>query len=121
MGKRVMIVDDAPFMRTMIRDILQPYGFEIVAEGANGEEAVALYAQHKPDVMTLDIVMPKVTGLEALKRIMQADPKAKVIMVTAIDQREALMEAIKVGAADFIVKPFDDERVLSAVKKAVNE
>lgn len=121
MMKKVMIVDDAPFMRTMIREILQPFGFEIVAEAGDGDEVLALYQQHRPDVVTLDIVMPRMSGLEALKRLVAAEPRAKVIMVTAIDQREALMEAIKIGAADFIVKPFDDERVLSAVKKAAGE
>jgi len=120
MPKRILIVDDALIMRMMIKDILTVSGgYEICGEAADGLEAIEKYKELKPDLVTMDIIMPKCTGIEALKEIMRNDKSAKVIVITAIDQREALMDAIKSGAKDFIVKPFDEERVISAVSKAL--
>lgn len=122
MAKRIVVVDDAPIIRLMIKDILTECGgYEVVAEGATGKEACALYKQHKPDLVTMDIVMPEMDGIEALEAILKDDPKAKVVMVTAIDQREALMKAVRLGAIDYIVKPFEADRVMSAVQKAFGE
>lgn len=118
MSKKIVIIDDAPFMRMMIRNALRPAGFEICAEAGDGEQAVALYREHRPDAMTLDITMPGMSGLEALRLIRTEFPEAKIVMVTAIDQKEALAEAVSLGAADFIVKPFESERVLTAVRRA---
>ncbi|HOD39185.1 MAG: Chemotaxis protein CheY [bacterium ADurb.Bin243] len=120
MPKRILIVDDALIMRMMIKDILTVSGgYEICGEAADGLEAIEKYKELKPDLVTMDIIMPKCTGIEALKEIIRNDKSAKVIVITAIDQREALMDAIKSGAKDFIVKPFDEERVISAVSKAL--
>jgi len=120
MGKRIMIVDDAPVVRLMLKDILQHYNFEIVAEAKNGNEAVEKYKQFRPDLTTLDVTMPEKDGIEALEEIMAFDKDARVVMVTAIDQRDSLMKAIKLGALDYIVKPFEDDRVISAVNKALS-
>ncbi|NTV30248.1 MAG: response regulator [Candidatus Omnitrophica bacterium] len=122
MAKRILLVDDAPIIRLMIKDILvECGGYEIVAEGATGKEALDLYKQLKPDLVTMDIVMPEMDGIQALEEILKFDPKAKVVMVTAIDQRESLMKAIRLGATDYIVKPFEADRVMSAVQKALGE
>lgn len=118
-GKKILVVDDAPFMREMIKDIIKSLGHEIVGEATNGQEAIDKYQELKPDLVTMDLVMPEFSGIDGLKGIKANDPKAKVIMITAIDQRESLVEAIEIGAADFVVKPFDDERVISAVSKAL--
>lgn len=117
---KVLIVDDAQFMRMMIRDIVISMGHEVVEEGSNGQEAVELYQKHNPDLVTLDLVMPQKSGTEALKEIREINANAKVIIVSAIDQRETLMEAIRSGAHDFIVKPFEEERVQNAISKALS-
>lgn len=114
---RVLIVDDAKFMRHMIRSIFQELGWEVVGEAENGQEACELYEQLLPDLVTMDIVMPDVSGIEALKIIREKDPDAKVIMISAIDQREPLMEALKLGAADYVVKPFEKDRVQEALQR----
>lgn len=119
MPARILIVDDAAFMRLLVKKALVPAGFEIAGEAANGAEAVRMYAQLKPDLVTIDMVMPEVDGIEAIRRIRAADPKAKLVVVSAVDQRENLLEAIRLGAADYIVKPFDAERVISAVRRAL--
>ena len=116
---KVLIVDDAAFMRMMIKDILEKNGYEIVGEAANGAVAVEMYQKEKPDVVTMDITMPDVDGIEAVKRIKEIDPAAKVIMCSAMGQQSMVMEAIKAGARDFIVKPFQADRVLEAVQKVV--
>lgn len=121
MGKRIMIVDDAPIVRLMLKDILVFNGYEVIAECVNGMEAVEKYKELSPDLVTCDIVMPEKDGIEALGDILEHDPNAKVVMVTAVDQRESLMKAIRKGATDYIVKPFENERVLSAVKNALGE
>jgi two-component system chemotaxis response regulator CheY len=105
--KRVMIVDDALIMRQRIREIAEEAGWLVVAEAKNGEEAVELYPQVKPDLVTLDIVMPKVDGVAALRRLIEDDPQASVVMVSAVNQKGKLAECIQAGAIDFIVKPFD--------------
>lgn len=120
MPSRILIVDDALIMRMMIKDILTVSGgYEICGEAVDGFDAIEKYKQLKPDLVTMDIIMPKCTGIEALKEIIKIDKTARIIVITAIDQREALMDAIKSGAKDFIVKPFDEERVISAVSKAL--
>lgn len=119
---KILIVDDALIMRMMIKDILQVVGgYEICGEASDGFEAIEKYKELKPDLVTMDIIMPKCNGIEALKEIMKYDKNAKIVVITAIDQREALMEAIKHGAKDFIVKPFDEERVISAISKALSK
>jgi two-component system chemotaxis response regulator CheY len=115
--RRLLIVDDAMFMRKLIRGVAVEAGWEIAGEAGNGEEAIALYAQHKPDLVTMDLVMPVMGGLEALRQIRALDPKAQVVVVTALDQKQALMESIRDGAIDFIVKPFERERVSNLLSK----
>jgi len=114
--KRVILCDDAPIIRLMLKDILEYNGYEIVAECSNGNEAVAKYKELKPDLVTMDIIMPDKDGIQALEEILGLDSNAKVVMVTAIDERESLIKAIKLGATDYIVKPFEEERVLSAIR-----
>jgi two-component system chemotaxis response regulator CheY len=113
MVKRVLIVDDALIMRKRIKEIAERAGWEVAGEATNGEEAVAMYRQTHPDLVTLDIVMPKMDGVAALREVMSADPDARVVMVSAVDQREKLTECIETGAIDFIVKPFDVTRLSS--------
>ena len=115
--RRLLIVDDAMFMRKLIRGVAIEAGWEVAGEAANGEEATALYAQLKPDLVTMDLVMPVMGGLEALRQIRTLDPQAKVVVVTALDQKQALMESIRDGAIDFIVKPFERERVRNLLSK----
>lgn len=116
---KVLIVDDAAFMRMMIKDILQKNGYEVIGEAANGLEAVELYKAHQPDLVTMDITMPEMDGIEAVKQIKAINPAAKVIMCSAMGQQSMVMDAIKAGANDFIVKPFQADRVLEAIKKIV--
>ena len=117
MAKRLLIVDDALIMRKRIRDIAEAAGWEVAGEAGNGEEAVAMYDQLAPDLVTLDIVMPQMDGVAALKAVMAADPGARVVMVSAVDQRAKLTECIQSGALDFIVKPFDTARLRSLFDK----
>ncbi|MDR0649658.1 MAG: response regulator [Synergistaceae bacterium] len=119
MGTKVLIVDDAAFMRMMLRDILAKNGFEVVGEADNGKVAVQMYSELKPDVVTMDITMPEMDGIAAVKKIKEADPAAKVVMVSAMGQQAMVIEAIRSGAADFIVKPFQPDRVLEALGKAL--
>jgi two-component system chemotaxis response regulator CheY len=120
MGTKVLIVDDAAFMRMMLRDILAKNGFEVVGEADNGKVAVQMYNDLKPDVVTMDITMPEMDGIAAVKEIKAADPAAKVVMVSAMGQQAMVIEAIRSGAADFIVKPFQPDRVLEALGKALS-
>ena len=115
--RRLLVVDDALFMRKLIRGVAAEAGWEVVAEAVNGQEAIALYSQHKPDLVTMDLVMPVMGGLEALRKIRELDPKAQVVVVTALDQKQALMDSIRDGALDFIVKPFERSRVLNLLIK----
>ena len=116
---KVLIVDDAAFMRMMIKDILEKNSFEIVGEANNGIVAVDLYKKEKPDVVTMDITMPDMDGIEAVKQIKAYDPNAKIVMCSAMGQQSMVMEAIRAGAKDFIVKPFQADIVLEAIKKVI--
>lgn len=121
MKKKILVVDDAPIMRLIIKDTLMTSGYDVVGEAANGREAVEKYIELKPDLVTMDIIMPEVDGVQALKQIRDKDEDAKIIVISAIDQRESLMEAIKAGASDYIIKPFEPDRVLSAVEDIFKE
>ena len=121
MPKRVLIVDDAVFMRNMIRDIFSSDGFEVVGEAAHGIEAIEKHKDLKPDLTTMDIVMPYKSGIEATREILKHDGNAVVIMCSALGQESLVMEAIEAGASDFIVKPFRAEDVLAVVKKVLGE
>ena len=116
---KIMICDDAAFMRMMIKDILTKNGYEIVAEAENGAIAVEKYPESKPDLVLMDITMPDMDGIQALKKIKELDANANIIMCSAMGQQAMVIEAIQSGAKDFIVKPFQAERVLEAVKKVV--
>ena len=116
---KVLIVDDAAFMRMMIKDILEKNNFEVVGEASNGLIAVDLYKKEKPDVVTMDITMPDMDGIEAVKAIKAFDPQAKVIMCSAMGQQSMVMDAIRAGAKDFIVKPFQADRVLESIRKVL--
>ena len=117
--KRILIVDDAAFMRMMLKDILTKNGFEICGEASNGKDALEKYKELNPDLVTLDITMPDMDGLTALKELRNIDNDVKVIMCSAMGQQAMVIDAIQAGAKDFIVKPFQAERVLEAVKKVV--
>ncbi len=119
MAKRVLIVDDAAFMRMMIKDILTKNGYEVVGEAENGAKAIDNYKELNPDLVIMDITMPEVNGIEAVKGIKQIDPAAKIIMCSAMGQQAMVIESIQAGASDFIVKPFQPERVIESIKKAV--
>lgn len=116
-GKRLLVVDDALLMRKMIRDVATEAGWEVAGEARNGAEAVDLYRRLRPDLVTMDVVMPQVSGLEALRLIRAHDPGAQVVMVTALDQKQTILESIRDGAIDFIVKPFERERIVSLLNK----
>ena len=118
--KKDLIVDDAVFMRMKLKDILEKNGYEVVGEAQNGQEAFEKYQASTPDLVTMDITMPEVDGLEALKLIRDFDGNAKVIMCSAMGQQGMVMDAIRAGAVDFIVKPFDTDRVIKAVDKALS-
>lgn len=119
MAIRVLVVDDAAFMRMMVKDILSKNGYEVVGEAENGLKAVEKWQELKPDLTTMDITMPEMDGISAVKEIKKLDPTAKVIMCSAMGQQAMVVEAIQAGARDFIVKPFQPDRVLEAVRKAV--
>jgi len=114
-----MIVDDAAFMRMVIKDILTKNGYEVVAEAVDGEDGVQKYKELKPDLTLLDIVMPKMEGIDALRAIMEFDPDAKVVMCSSIGQQSVVSDAISIGARDFIVKPFDAAKVLEVLQKVL--
>jgi len=116
---KVLIIDDAKFMRMTLSNILKKANHEIVGEGENGKEAVELYRSLQPDVVTLDITMPVMNGIEAVKAIKKLDPHAKIIMCSAMGQQKMVVEAIEAGAADFIVKPFEESRVIEALSRAL--
>jgi two-component system chemotaxis response regulator CheY len=118
MAKRILITDDALFMRVTLKNILTQNGYEVVGEAANGAESVELFKQLRPDVVTMDITMPEMDGISALKEIRAVDPSANVVMCTAMGQKNMVVEAIQAGARDFIVKPFQPDRVLEALGKA---
>jgi two-component system chemotaxis response regulator CheY len=117
---RILVVDDAAFMRKMVSDALTKGGHEVVGEAGNGQEAIARFQELKPELMTLDITMPEKDGLSALKEIVQLDPGARVIMCSALGQESKVLESIKSGAKDFVVKPFKADRIISAVANALS-
>ena len=119
MAKNILICDDAAFMRMMIKDILTKSGYNVVGEAENGAKAVEKYKELTPDLVMMDITMPEMDGIQALKAIKAMDSSATVIMCSAMGQQAMVIESIQSGAKDFIVKPFDKDRVLEAVKKAV--
>ena len=116
---KVLIVDDASFMRMTIRQMIEPHGHEVVGEAGDGVEAVKKFIEVKPEVVLLDITMPEMNGVEALKRMKELEPTAKVIICSAMGQQAMVAQAIQSGAKDFIVKPFQAERVIEAVKKVI--
>ena len=119
MAKRVLIVDDAAFMRMMIKDILSKNGYEVAGEADNGLKAVDKYKELTPDLVLMDITMPEMNGIDAVKAIKAFDPGAKIVMCSAMGQQAMVIESIQAGARDFIVKPFQADRVLEAVRKVV--
>ena len=119
MAKSVLICDDAAFMRVMIKDILTKNGYEVAGEAENGLKEVEKYNETKPDLVMMDITMPEMDGIQALKKIKEEDGAANVIMCSAMGQQAMVVESIQSGAKDFIVKPFQADRVLEAVKKAI--
>lgn len=119
MSKRVLIVDDAAFMRMMIKNHLTEAGYEVVAEAENGKQAVEKYNEFKPDLVTMDITMPEMDGISAVREILANDGSANIIMCSAMGQQAMVIDAIQAGAKDFIVKPFKQERVIEAVQKVI--
>lgn len=117
--KKVLIVDDAAFMRLMIKTILEKNGFEVIGEAVNGRDGVQKYMDLKPDIVTMDMTMPEMTGIEALKCIKKFDANAKVVMVSAMGQEPMIRESIMDGAKSFIVKPFNEERVVQTITKVL--
>lgn len=119
MAKNILICDDAAFMRMMIKDILTKNGYNVVGEAENGVKAVEKYAELNPDLVLMDITMPEMDGIQALKKIKETDPTSLIIMCSAMGQQAMVIESIQAGAKDFIVKPFQADRVLEAVQKVV--
>ncbi len=117
---KIMVVDDALFMRISIKNVLSKYGYEII-EAESGEIAIEKYKQFNPDIVTMDITMPKMTGIDALKEIIKFDKNANVIMLSALGQETIVMEAMKLGAKDFIVKPIKDDRVNAAIERVLKK
>ncbi|CAJ1002443.1 MULTISPECIES: response regulator [Bacillales] len=119
MSNKVLVVDDAAFMRMMIKEILSKNGYTVVGEASDGAQAVEKYKELGPDLVTMDITMPEMDGITALKEIKKIDPNARVIMCSAMGQQAMVIDAIQAGAKDFIVKPFQADRVLEAIKKTL--
>ena len=116
MSSSVLVVDDSRTSRRILKDILDRAGYKIVGEAINGKEGVAYYVKFQPDIVTMDITMPEMDGIEALRQIKRENPEAKVIMITAAGQKDKMMEAVKLGAAEFVSKPFVEETVLEALR-----
>lgn len=119
MPVRILIVDDAIFMRKMIGDILRKEGYEICGEAENGIEAIEKYRELHPDLVTMDIIMPDMSGIDAVQEIVNSDSKAKILMVSAMGQQSLVVEAIQKGAKDYVIKPFQPSRVLEAVERVL--
>jgi two-component system chemotaxis response regulator CheY len=115
----VLVCDDAIFMRTMISDILTQAGYEVVGEAETGVQAVARFRELQPDLVTMDIVMPDMGGIDAVREIIKVDPDARILMCSAMGQQALVVEAIQAGAKDFVVKPFQPSRVLEAVQRVL--
>lgn len=120
MGNKVLVVDDAAFMRMMIKDILRKGGYEVIGEAEDGSKAVEKYKELRPDLVTMDITMPDMDGITAVKEIRKLDSNAQIIMCSAMGQQAMVIDAIQAGAKDFVVKPFQPERVLEAVRKVLS-
>jgi two-component system chemotaxis response regulator CheY len=120
MAVNVLIVDDLAFIKIVLRDIIEKAGFRVIGEASNGEQAISLYQDTRPDVVLMDITMPGMDGLTALGKIREIDPAARVIICSALGQQRLIVQAIQLGAKDFIVKPFQPQRVISALKKALD-
>lgn len=118
---RILIVDDAKFMRMTLTNILQKGNHEVIGEAENGRLAIEQYKELNPDIVTMDITMPEMTGIEAVKQIKAINPNAKIIMCSAMGQQKLVVEAIESGAKDFVVKPFDENRVLEAVSRVLEK
>lgn len=119
MAQTVLICDDAMFMRTMLADILQDAGFEVVGEAETGAQAIEKYRELEPDLVTMDIVMPDMGGIDAVRAITAEDPEARILMCSAMGQQALVVEAIEAGARDFVVKPFQPSRVLEAIQRVM--
>ncbi|OLS15814.1 MAG: response regulator receiver protein [Promethearchaeota archaeon CR_4] len=119
MGKKCVIMDDAKFMRGILRKILEGEGYEVVGEAATADEGIKIYQELKPDLITADICMPNKSGIEAIKEIIKIDKKARILVCSALGQELLVMEAIQLGAKDFIVKPFKKEKIVETVKKVL--
>ncbi len=120
MGIDILIADDLTFIKLVLRDLVEKAGFRVVGEASNGEEAVEMYQEKRPDVVLMDITMPKLDGLSALKKILELDSEAKVIMCSALGQQTLIVQALQMGAKDFVVKPFRPERVIASIKKILD-
>lgn len=120
MDHTILIADDAAFMRNILREIIEDMGWMVTGEATDGQEAIALYRETVPDLVLLDITMPNLDGTEALKAILAEDPRAQVVMITALGQKDQVLEAIKAGARDFIIKPFDHDRVSHTLSAILN-
>jgi len=118
-GRRVLIVDDVAFVRKTLSEILTEAHFQVIGEAADGAEAVEMYARLRPDVVTMDVVMPNMSGIEATKKIIKLDKSARVVIISAMGQESLVMEAINVGAKDYILKPFSSKDILSTVERAL--
>ena len=117
----ILVVDDTRFMRLLLTDILRKNGFENIYEASNGLEAIELYKRHRPDLVTMDIIMPEMDGLMALEKILSIDRDAKVVVISALNQRDLIIRALKIGAKDFITKPFRPETVAAIVRRILGE
>lgn len=120
MSIRVLVTDDLPFMREAIRDVLESAGITVVGEAENGRDMMYRYADLEPDVVLLDITMPVMDGITALRKLIRYDPSARVVMCSALNEQELILRSIQLGAMDFVVKPFEAHRIVSAVTKAMN-
>ncbi|MCT4595592.1 MAG: response regulator [Anaeromicrobium sp.] len=119
MSKGILVVDDAAFMRMMVKDVLTKYGYNVLGEAENGAKAIEKYKELGPDLVIMDITMPEVDGIQAVKEIKKINPGAKIVMCSAMGQQAMVIEAIQAGAGDFIVKPFQADRIIEAVKKVL--
>jgi two-component system chemotaxis response regulator CheY len=116
---RALIVDDAPLIRQTLRAMLTELGLSVVGEAVDGEEALRLLQEHQPDLITMDLVLPKCDGMQTLRRIREHNPLVKVVIITAVDRRESIMEAFQLGAVDYVVKPFERERLEETIQRVV--
>ena len=119
MGKRILIVDDSSFARSMLNEILIKHGYEVVGEARDGNEALEKYEQLKPDLVTMDIAMPHLNGINALKKIIDSFPDAKIVMISSVHSKEIVKSVLLGGALDYVIKPFTKERLLKAIDKAL--